>query len=87
MRPTTPSGVITVRLGDFKLLESSEQGMLAEVERANREKRPIVFLAWEPHPMNKRFALRYLTGGDSARRRSLASRSFSFSARTCTKST
>ena len=53
-------------LGDFKLLESSEQGMLAEVERANREKRPIVFLAWEPHPMNKRFALRYLTGGDSS---------------------
>jgi len=53
-------------LGDFKLLESSEQGMLAEVERANREKRPIVFLAWEPHPMNKRFDLRYLTGGDAS---------------------
>ena len=53
-------------LGDFKLLESSEQGMLAEVERANREKRAIVFLAWEPHPMNKRFELRYLTGGDSS---------------------
>jgi glycine betaine/proline transport system substrate-binding protein len=53
-------------LGDFKLLESSEQGMLAEVERASREKRTIVFLAWEPHPMNKRFDLRYLTGGDSS---------------------
>lgn len=52
-------------LGGFKLIESSEQGMLAEVERAYHDKRPIVFLAWEPHPMNTRFDLRYLTGGDS----------------------
>jgi glycine betaine/proline transport system substrate-binding protein len=51
-------------LGDFKLIESSEQGMLAQVERAYREKQPVVFLAWEPHPMNMRFALKYLTGGD-----------------------
>jgi glycine betaine/proline transport system substrate-binding protein len=52
-------------LGDFKLVESSEQGMLAQVERAVRAKEPIVFLAWEPHPMNMRFELRYLTGGDA----------------------
>ncbi|MGO9593797.1 MAG: choline ABC transporter permease subunit [Steroidobacteraceae bacterium] len=52
-------------LGDFKLIESSEQGMLAEVERAYRERAPIVFLAWDPHPMNMRFDLRYLSGGDS----------------------
>jgi glycine betaine/proline transport system substrate-binding protein len=52
-------------LGDFKLVESSEQGMLAEVERAYRTHAPIVFLAWEPHPMNMRFDLRYLTGGDA----------------------
>jgi glycine betaine/proline transport system substrate-binding protein len=51
-------------LGDFKLIESSEQGMLAQVERAYREKNPVVFLAWEPHPMNMRFALKYLSGGD-----------------------
>jgi glycine betaine/proline transport system substrate-binding protein len=51
-------------LGDFKLVESSEQGMLAQVERAVRAKEPIVFLAWEPHPMNMRFDLHYLTGGD-----------------------
>ncbi len=51
-------------LGGFKLIESSEQGMLAELERANREKKPIVFLGWEPHPMNTRFQIRYLTGGD-----------------------
>ncbi len=52
-------------LGDFKLVESSEQGMLAEVERSVRAKEPIVFLAWDPHPMNMRFDLRYLTGGDA----------------------
>ena len=51
-------------LGDFKLVESSEQGMLAQVERALHNREPIVFLAWEPHPMNMRFELRYLTGGD-----------------------
>jgi glycine betaine/proline transport system substrate-binding protein len=52
------------QLGGFRLVESSEQGMLAEVERAVSAKRPIVFLAWAPHPMNTRFSIRYLTGGD-----------------------
>jgi len=51
-------------LGSFKLIESSEQGMLAQVERAYRGSAPIVFLAWEPHPMNMRFDLKYLAGGD-----------------------
>jgi glycine betaine/proline transport system substrate-binding protein len=52
-------------LGDFKLVESSEQGMLAQVERSIRNKQPIVFLAWEPHPMNMRFDIKYLEGGDA----------------------
>jgi len=52
-------------LGDFKLIESSEQGMLAEVERAIHDREPVVFLAWDPHPMNMRFDLRYLSGGDT----------------------
>jgi glycine betaine/proline transport system substrate-binding protein len=52
-------------LGNFKLIESSEQGMLAQVERAYRDKEPIVFLAWEPHPMNMRFDIKYLSGGDT----------------------
>ena len=51
-------------LGKFKLIESSEQGMLAEVARANASKTPIVFLGWEPHPMNLKFPVRYLSGGD-----------------------
>ena len=53
-------------LGNFKLVESSEQGMLAQVERAIAAKRPIVFFGWEPHPMNTRFDMRYLTGGDTS---------------------
>ena len=53
-------------LGRFKLIESSEQGMLAEVERAVAAHKPIVFLGWEPHPMNTRFRMKYLTGGDSS---------------------
>ena len=51
-------------LGGFELVESSEQGMLAQVERAGRSQDAIVFLGWEPHPMNTRFQLAYLTGGD-----------------------
>ena len=53
-------------LGNFKLVESSETGMLAQVERAYNEHRPIVFLGWDPHPMNMRFDMRYLTGGDAS---------------------
>ena len=51
-------------LGGFKLIESSEQGMLAQVERSYHDRKPIVFLAWDPHPMNMRFDLKYLAGGD-----------------------
>ena len=51
-------------LGGFELVESSEQGMLAQVERAGRSQDAIVFLGWEPHPMNTRFQIAYLTGGD-----------------------
>ena len=53
-------------LGGFKLVESSEQGMLAQVERAYAARQSIVFLGWEPHPMNTRFDMRYLTGGDAS---------------------
>ncbi len=51
-------------LGEFEVVESSEQGMLAQVERATGREEPIVFLAWEPHPMNANFELTYLAGGD-----------------------
>ncbi|GAB7528365.1 choline ABC transporter substrate-binding protein [Pseudomonas sp. 3A(2025)] len=48
----------------FKLVESSEAGMLSQVERVSRREAAVVFLGWEPHPMNTRFKIRYLTGGD-----------------------
>jgi glycine betaine/proline transport system substrate-binding protein len=51
-------------LEGFELVESSEQGMLAQVARATKSEEPIVFLGWEPHPMNANFELTYLSGGD-----------------------
>ena len=51
-------------LKEFEVKESSEQGMLAQVARADRKGEPIVFLGWEPHPMNANFQMTYLTGGD-----------------------
>ena len=51
-------------LGGWRLVESSEQGMLSEVSRDVARKQWIVFLAWEPHPMNEMFPITYLDGGD-----------------------
>ncbi len=51
-------------LQGFEVVESSEQGMLAQVERAGKSNDPVIFLGWEPHPMNANFAMSYLTGGD-----------------------
>ncbi len=51
-------------LDGFQLVESSEQGMLAQVERAGSRGEAIVFLGWEPHPMNTKYAIKYLSGGD-----------------------
>lgn len=51
-------------LKGFDVAESSEQGMLAQVDRASRKGEPIVFLGWEPHPMNAAYDMTYLEGGD-----------------------
>ncbi|MDW3710951.1 MULTISPECIES: choline ABC transporter substrate-binding protein [unclassified Pseudomonas] len=51
-------------LADFKLVESSESGMLSQVKRAEHLKQWVVFLGWEPHPMNNQFQMHYLAGGD-----------------------
>ncbi|PYG30398.1 glycine betaine/proline transport system substrate-binding protein [Pelagimonas varians] len=51
-------------LTEFDVKESSEQGMLAQVGRADNKGEAVVFLAWEPHPMNANYDLTYLTGGD-----------------------
>ena len=51
-------------LKGFELVESSEQGMLTQVGRAERRNEWVVFLGWEPHPMNANFEMTYLSGGD-----------------------
>ena len=52
-------------LGRFRLDESSEQGMLTQVRMKELlDHQWIVFLGWEPHPMNVRHKLAYLDGGD-----------------------
>jgi len=51
-------------LDGWTVVESSEQGMLSEVDRAVRKKDWIVFLGWTPHPMNLKYRLAFLSGGD-----------------------
>jgi glycine betaine/proline transport system substrate-binding protein len=51
-------------LKDFKMVESSEAGMLTEVSRSVKDKKWIVFLGWAPHPMNVQQDIVYLSGGD-----------------------
>jgi glycine betaine/proline transport system substrate-binding protein len=54
----------TFGLKGFEVVESSEQGMLAQVARATKRDEDMVFLGWEPHPMNANFDMAYLEGGD-----------------------
>ncbi|MHB2264053.1 choline ABC transporter substrate-binding protein [Aliihoeflea sp. PC F10.4] len=51
-------------LSNFELVESSEAGMLSAITRAERSQQDVVFLGWEPHPMNARIDMEYLDGGD-----------------------
>lgn len=48
----------------FELVESSEQGMLAQAVNLDKDGKPVVFLGWAPHPMNAAMDLTYLTGGE-----------------------
>lgn len=51
-------------LGQWKLIESSEQAMLAEVSRAVKKQKFVTFLGWTPHPMNVQLKMHYLKGGE-----------------------
>lgn len=51
-------------LKGFELVESSEAGMLSAVQKASGSKEDVVFLGWEPHPMNANLEMAYLDGGD-----------------------
>ena len=49
----------------FELVESSEQGMLAQAEKSMKKKEWIVFLGWAPHPVMGKMDMVYLTGFES----------------------
>ncbi len=51
-------------MGALELVESSEQGMLSQAMRLDSAGKPVVFLGWEPHPMNAAIQMTYLTGGE-----------------------
>lgn len=51
-------------LKGFKLVESSEAGMISQVKRSARRDQWIAFLGWAPHPMNANINMEYLDGGD-----------------------
>jgi len=51
-------------LGDWELVESSEQGMLTQVKKAVLKQEWILFQGWAPHPMNAEIPMAYLSGGD-----------------------
>jgi glycine betaine/proline transport system substrate-binding protein len=45
---------------DMKLVTSSTSAMLAEVQKKNAAKEPIVFTGWSPHWMNTKYDIVYL---------------------------
>ena len=51
-------------LEGMEIVESSEQGMLAQVDRLYPDQKGVAFLGWAPHPMNAKFDIKYLTGGE-----------------------
>jgi len=51
-------------LGKWKVIESSEQGMLTQVDREYHKGQWVAFLGWEPHAMNIDYKLTYLSGGE-----------------------
>ena len=66
--PVNQNMLAMIKAGDYGLngwevVESSEQAMLAQVDRSGRQKNWIVFVGWEPHPMNTKFKMTYLSGG------------------------
>ncbi len=50
------------KLEGWELVESSEQGMLVQAEKAIKNNEWIVFLGWAPHPVMGKMPLVYLTG-------------------------
>lgn len=51
-------------LKNFRLIESSEQGSFSQLRRNQRLGIPMVFLSWEPHPINLELNIHYLSGAE-----------------------
>ncbi|MFI0471196.1 choline ABC transporter substrate-binding protein [Halomonas sp. HMF6819] len=51
-------------LGDWQVVDSSEAGMLSELRTRVPNEEWMVFLGWEPHPMNTNFEIAYLSDAD-----------------------
>jgi glycine betaine/proline transport system substrate-binding protein len=51
-------------LEGWEIVESSEAAMLSQVETSVSDQEWVVFLGWEPHPMNLSYEITYLAGGD-----------------------
>ena len=49
-------------LQGWELVESSEQGMLAQAQKSMKNQEWIAFLGWTPHPVMGKMKLVYLTG-------------------------
>lgn len=58
--PVIENKVIPAYNLDMKLVTSSTAGMLAEVQKKNAAKEPIVFTGWSPHWMNLKYDIVYL---------------------------
>ncbi len=56
----------TYSLGNWKLVESSTDGMLAEVDRRTREGKWTAFTGWEPHWMNNKYDMCLLEDPEEA---------------------
>ena len=50
----------TYQLNGWTLIESSEKEMLVKVKSAIEQKQWIIFLGWQPHPMNTKIEMAYL---------------------------
>jgi glycine betaine/proline transport system substrate-binding protein len=60
VHPQIENVVIPGYFLDMKLVESSTPAMLFELNRASKEREPIVFFGWSPHWMNAEYDIRYL---------------------------
>jgi glycine betaine/proline transport system substrate-binding protein len=61
-----PDSVIPEYGLEQKLVQSSTQGMLAEVEKRYRNGEEFAFVAWSPHWMNQRYDFDYLDDPEGA---------------------